>query len=223
MNKIIEDYTKRNDKNAGGLSLYGRERGGLFRSIIGRGKKVIDLGANHGALTQFYADGNDLTAVDFDKKNLEILAKRFGASVIIFDLNEDVSALGNGKWDAVVMSEVLEHLYFPDRKMIEIRKLVKPGGVFLGSVPNGFSLKNRIRYLFNKPEGTTMKEPTHITHFSYKRIKGLLQDNFECVRIIPIQQRRYSWLAKLSPNFFAFLLAFECRRPKPNATGNQSW
>jgi len=35
---------------------------------------------------------------------------------------------GNGKWDAVVMSEVLEHLYFPDRKMIEIRKLVKPGG-----------------------------------------------------------------------------------------------
>jgi len=44
MNKIIEDYTKRNDKNAGGLSLYGRERGGLFRSIIGRGKKVIDLG-----------------------------------------------------------------------------------------------------------------------------------------------------------------------------------
>ncbi len=213
MGKVIDEYSKRNDKIVGGIGLYGRERGELFRSLIGRGKKILDLGANHGALTQFYAEGNDLTAVDFDKKNLEILSRRFGAKVIPFDLNEDVAALGNGQWDAVVMSEVLEHLYFPDRKMTELAKLLAPGGAFIGSVPNGFSLKNRLRYLFNRPEGTTMAEPTHITHFSYKRIKNLLKRNFRRVNIFPIQQKRFLPLAQLSPNFFAFILAFECREP----------
>lgn len=214
MSEIIDEYSKRNSKIGGGTGLYGKERGDLFRSIIGSGKKVLDLGANHGALTQFYAEGNDLTAVDFDKNNLEILAKKFGSNVVAFDLNENISALGDRKWDAVVMSEVLEHLYYPDKKMAEVAKLIKPGGVFVGSVPNGFSLKNRLRYLFNKPEGTTMVEPTHITHFSYKRIKKLLEKNFEEVRIIPIQSKRNLAMARLSPNLFAFLIAFECHRPK---------
>ena len=214
MSKVVEEYSKRNDKTEGAVGQYGRERGELFKSLIGSGKKVIDLGANHGALTQFYAMGNNLTAVDFDKKNLDILSKKFGSNVKIFDLNEDVAPLGNGQWDVVVMSEVLEHLYFPDKKVPQIAKLLKPDGVFMGSVPNGFSLKNRIRYLFNRPEGTTMKEPTHITHFSYKRIKKLLENNFEYVRIHPIQKKRDMFLAKLSPNFFAFLLAFECRKPR---------
>lgn len=222
MSTVIDEYSKRNSK-AGAVGLYGRERGELFRSLIGTGKKVLDLGANWGILTQFYAEGNELTAVDFDKKNLELLKQRFGSNVIGFDLNEDVSALGNGKWDAVVMSEVLEHLYFPDKKMTELAKLIKPEGVFVGSVPNGFSLKNRIRYLFNKPEGTTMKEPTHITHFSYRRIKRILDNNFEYVRIYPIQNRRNMPLAKLSPNFFAFLLAFECRKPRAQALNVKSW
>ena len=139
-----------------------------------------------------------------------------GIDTIVYDLNEDISLLGRGKWDAVIMSEVLEHLFFPEKKVSEIATLLKKDGVFAGTVPNGFSLKNRIRLFLNKPEGTTMSEPTHVTHFSYKKIKKILEQNFDFVKITPIGKKQYAHLANFSPNLFAFDLAFECRNPRVN-------
>lgn len=214
MKKIIEEYTKRNTKSEGVDNLYESDRGVLFKSIIGSGKNVLDLGCRHGSLTKYYIQGNKITGVDFDTENLKKLADTYGADTKFFDLNEDLTALGVGKWDAVVASEVLEHLYYPEHKTRQISQLLNKNGVFVGSVPNGFSLKNRIRYMLGKSEGTTMSEPTHITHFSYRTLKAMLGKHFEEVTIYPIQRKQYSFLTKLSPNLFGFMLAFSCKKPK---------
>lgn len=214
MSKVIEGYNARSNKLVdGGEGLYAIERSEYIKSALEKGSKVIDLGSNHGAFTKFFVDDYDVTAVDFDEKNLKIAKERLGVETIEYDLNENISKLGEGEWDGVIMSEVLEHLFFPEKKVPEIAKLLKEGGVFVGTIPNGFSLKNRIRLFFNKPEGTTMSEPTHITHFSYRRLKKILEENFKFVKIIPIGKKRHSFLANLSPNLFAFDLAFECRSP----------
>jgi len=211
MKKILEEYEKRNDKNQGGI--YEAERGMLIKNTIGGGKKVLDLGARHGSLTKYYVEGNEVTGVDFDEKNLEVLKEKFGCQTILHDLNEDLDVLGLGQWDAVVMSEVLEHLYYPEKKVEQISRLIKPDGVFVGTVPNIFSLKNRFRLFFGRPELTAMVEPTHLNHFSARLLKKMLEKYFGEVEIMPIQQKKYMPLAALSPNLFAFMLGFVCRKP----------
>ncbi len=217
MGTVINEYSERNAKLVkGGVGLYAQERSDLFHQCIGSGKhkQVLDLGSNHGAFTNFFVQDYEVTAVDFDQKNLDVLTQKMDAKTIVFDLNEDISTLGKGKWDAIIMSEVLEHLFFPEKKVAQIATLLKPDGVFVGTVPNGFSLLNRVRYLCNQPEKTSMAEPTHITHFSVKRLRKALEAQFGYVRMYPIGSKKHAMLANLSPNLFAFCLAFECRNPK---------
>lgn len=163
MKKIVEEYIKRNNKNQSGI--YEKERGELFSQVIGRGKKVMDFGARHGSLTKYYVEGNDVTGVDLDEENLKVLKEKFHCQTIAYDLNEDLDQLGAGLWDAIVMSEVLEHLYYPQKKVEQISRLIKDDGVFVGSVPNNFTLINRFRMFFGYPEYTAMAEPTHIDQF----------------------------------------------------------
>ena len=41
--------------------------------------------------------------------------------------------------DEIVMEGSLEHLTFPDEKINEVHRILKPGGVLIGSVPYAFS------------------------------------------------------------------------------------
>ncbi len=216
MNEVIDKYSVRNAKLIdGGEGLYTRERVELFKTAIGPKRcKVLDLGSNHGTFTKHFVDDYNVTAVDFDATNLELLAKRFKAKTIVFDLNQDISRLSQERFDAIIMTEVLEHLFWPEEKVVQIATLLKEEGVFVGTVPNGFSLANRVRYLFNQPEKTTMAEPTHITHFSEQRLRRALNAAFREVTIRPIGKASHQWLATRTPNLLGYLLAFECRGPK---------
>lgn len=220
MNDVVSKYNERNAKlKDGGEGLYAKERSDFFHTCIGEKRcKVLDLGANHGSFTKHFTDEYDVTAVDFDRKSLALLKERLPAQTIEYDLNQDIRNLSSSKWDAVIMSEVLEHLFWPEEKVSQIATLIRDDGVFVGTVPNGFSLINRIRYVLNRPGGTTMAEPTHVTHFSARRLRKALERSFEHVRIIPIGKAQHRLLAQLSPSLFGFMLAFECRKPKRGTT-----
>jgi hypothetical protein len=66
---------------------------------------------------------------------------------------------------------VLEHLQFPDVVVAEIRRVLKPGGLFLGSVPNAFRLRNRIVFLMGKDYEI---DPTHLHQFSPQLLRRTL-------------------------------------------------
>ena len=62
-----------------------------------------------------------------------------------------------------VSCEILEHLYVMDRFIENVLRALKKGGVFIGSVPNAFRLRNRIKFLFGHEFET---DPTHVRLFS---------------------------------------------------------
>lgn len=214
-NTIVGEYSRRNAKSVGQVGLYDLERGRLFSQLIGQDQRVIDLGCRHGSLTKYYLGGNKVTGVDFDADNLKLFEQAYNCPTVVFDLNDDISKLGQRVWDRIVMSEVLEHLFFPEVKVKQISSLLAPGGVFLGSVPNGFSLINRFRLLLGLTNQTTLGEPTHITHFSKASLEKILSANFEEVKIIPLAKKApMKILSRIFPGLFAFILVFECRKPR---------
>ena len=49
--------------------------------------------------------------------------------------------------------------------------MLRPGGFFLGSVPNAYRLRNRLVFLLGRPPET---DPTHLHMFSPDAIRALL-------------------------------------------------
>jgi 2-polyprenyl-3-methyl-5-hydroxy-6-metoxy-1,4-benzoquinol methylase len=194
-----------------GFSILKDERGALFAAEIGTGKKVLDLGCRDGALTRRFAEGNDVTGADIDTVALAKAAAA-GIKTVHLDIHGDWSELGDETYDAVVLAETLEHLYHPAEVVAKIRQVSREGALLVGSVPNAFSLKNRLRLLFGKKRGTPLEDPTHINHFRRDELSALLAREYEDVRIVPLG--RYAQWDWLWPGMFAFDLAFVCRRPR---------
>ena len=159
------------------------ERIPLFQEEIGQGRHVLDLGCRSGALTRHLLEGNEVVGVDVDEAALA-KAEQLGIDVIAADVEEPLP-LESESFDAVVAGELLEHLRFPQALVAEARRVLRPGGVLVGSVPNAFRLQNRLRFLLGlQPD----KDPTHLHMFTAADIGSLLSD-FAAVRITPLGGR----------------------------------
>jgi|TARA_B100001971_G_C18155161_1_gene518079 2-polyprenyl-3-methyl-5-hydroxy-6-metoxy-1,4-benzoquinol methylase len=214
MESTSQIYAKHNlEKRGRGFVLFERERGGFISNAIGKGKKIVDLGSRDGSLTKYVAQENEVWAVDIDKAALAYLKEMMPSiETMYLDLNQDNWDLPKNYFDAVVTAETLEHLYYPENVLARISDLLKNGGIIAGSVPNAFSLKNRVRMFFGKKQHSSLGDPTHINHFSFTELEELLKKYFKQVRIYPLIQPKYRWLSKISPKLFSFSLLFWAKK-----------
>ena len=83
--------------------------------------------------------------------------------------------------------------------------MLRPGGVFVGSVPNAFRLQNRLLFLLGRqPES----DPTHLRMYRASDIRELLAD-FMAVRVTPLGGR----YRRLHARLLAQDLVFSAIRP----------
>lgn len=155
------------------------ERARLFAALVGGpGLRVLDLGCRTGALTQSYAAGNTVTGVDVDRDALERARARLGIETVWADVESELP-FDSGSFDVVVAGELLEHLADPAAAVRNARRVLRPGGRLVGSVPNAFRLKARIRFAFGRHPDP---DPTHLQLFTGDALRLLLAE-FEDVRI----------------------------------------
>lgn len=202
-------YEKHHAASRGeGFSILKDERGACFSGLIGKGKKVLDIGCRDGALTKAFLEGNTVLGVDIDENAL-MRAAELGITTRTMDLMGDWHELEGQTFDVIVAGELLEHLFYPETIVAKVREHLAQGGQFIGSVPNAFSLKNRLRYASGSRRHTPLADPTHINQFSVKELESMLREYFPQVDIKGLG--RYQKLASLSPNWFAFDLVFVAR------------
>ena len=209
LSNIYKSHHLENDR--GGVSIMKDDRALLLKKHVGQGKKVLDIGCRDGALTSSYHAGNEVLGIDIDDIALNKAKESLGIETQNIDLNQDWE-LPKDSFDNVVAGEVLEHLYFPEKVIARAAEVLKDNGVFLGSVPNAFNLKNRIRLFFARKENTPLADPTHISHFAHNELKELLGKFFKEVEIIPVGRR--AGLDKLWPGMFSFDLFFVAKNKK---------
>jgi SAM-dependent methyltransferase len=162
-----------------GFTIAGDERAGWFRARIeelsqklGKGQlDILDIGCRDGTLTSLYAKGHRVKGLDVDPDAVARANQLGSLEAKKHDLNLEPVPFPDASFDAVVAGEVLEHLQFPDNVVAEIRRVLRPGGVFIGSVPNAFRLRNRITFLMGKDFEI---DPTHLHQFSPAAMKKLL-------------------------------------------------
>jgi SAM-dependent methyltransferase len=104
------------------------------------GRRVLEVGAGIGNLTQFYIDRELVVATDIEDGHLEALEQKFGHLNNVRRLKADfmddlVPLLGGYRFDTAVSSNVLEHIK-NDRKALEnMFRVLIPGGHVVILVP----------------------------------------------------------------------------------------
>lgn len=154
-----------------------------LKKWVGKNKKILDLGCRDGTLTQAYVEGNEVVGVDIDRKALELLHQKLDIETHWLDLNREWT-FAEESFDIIVACEILEHLYYPHLFLQRVVKSLKQKGLFIGSVPNAFRIRNRLKFLLGKEFET---DKTHVNYFSYYQLHSFLYEFFPTVEIVPLQ------------------------------------
>lgn len=163
-------------------------------------KRVADLGAGNGAICgRLAARGFEVVGIEYDRKGLEI-AKAAHPSIPFYNfaLEDDPGALlaSEALFDAVISTEVLEHLYSPHQLPIYASAILKPGGYLVVSAPYHGYLKNLALSLFDAWDHhhTTLWHGGHIKFWSRKTLTTLLEQNgFRVERFAGVGRCAYLW------------------------------
>jgi 2-polyprenyl-3-methyl-5-hydroxy-6-metoxy-1,4-benzoquinol methylase len=108
----------------------------LMLQMLGRlpSSRILDLGCSGGLFAErARAAGHHVTGVD----SVEIPGVRDRTDrFLLADLEQGIPAEVGGRYDVVIAGDVIEHLARPANVLRDIRRVLRPGGQLLLSVPN---------------------------------------------------------------------------------------
>jgi 2-polyprenyl-3-methyl-5-hydroxy-6-metoxy-1,4-benzoquinol methylase len=147
-----------------------------------RAKRVLDLGCGNGRLCKELAnEGFEAVGIDADARGIEIARKEHAVPFYRISLDEDPLGLLELEkpFDAVVSTEVVEHLYSPHRLPQFAGAVLKPEGHLVISTPYHGYIKNLALSIFDgwDKHFTALWHGGHIKFWSAKTLSILLETN----------------------------------------------
>jgi 2-polyprenyl-3-methyl-5-hydroxy-6-metoxy-1,4-benzoquinol methylase len=131
----IEDYYER---SLWPLRLIERRRLALIRRMLGElaGRDLLDVGAGGGHVLELFPRARR-TALDVSTRMLDVARRRLAGGGVRF-VHGDVTRIEwpDRSFDAIVCTEVLEHVADPGRILAAIARLLRPGGRAVVTAPN---------------------------------------------------------------------------------------
>ena len=102
------------------------------------GTRILDIGCGTGELlAELHKRGGEVWGVDADKRDIETARKYFGLNNLYAMPHKDFFRKPDlPLFDIVTFFEVLEHLDNPEEFIRDVKKILKPGGKIVMSVPS---------------------------------------------------------------------------------------
>ncbi len=142
-------------------------------------RRALEIGcANGDFLLRLNQQGWQVQGVEFSPPAAQRATER-GLDVHLGTLES--AQFAAEQFDAVFLWMVLEHVYDPRATLREIRRILKPGGWVIFSLPNFASWERHLcgRYWY------ALELPRHLHHFTVPVLQRLLHDSgFGSIRVI---------------------------------------
>jgi SAM-dependent methyltransferase len=149
-------------------ALYGRRASTVEEMLGGKGR-VLDIGCGPGFLLRAFQErGWDVYGTEFSEESAAHAREELKLPVSVGDIAG--LRLEAGRFDAVVMWHVLEHMGEPAATVAEVARLLRPGGVLLCAVPNFGSFEARVA----RDKWFHLDVPRHLSHFTVEALTTLL-------------------------------------------------
>lgn len=130
----------------------GCEAVALRRLLPPSGKLMLEVGAGAGRNTPRYQGFERVVLVDYSRTQLQQAQARLGRSPRFVYVAADVYRLpfASGLFDAATMIRVLHHMADAPLALRQVRRVVRPGGIFILEFANKQNLKAILRYLLRR-------------------------------------------------------------------------
>lgn len=174
--------------------------------------RVLDLGCGNGSLCRAIHSAG-ISVEGCDPSTEGILQARHASPEILFrclSVYDEAPIEWEGQFDAIVSTEVVEHLYDPRAMPRLARKLLKPGGHIIVTTPYHGYLKNLAICLLGQWDRhhSPLWDHGHIKFWSPKTLTALFKEaNFEFVSFKGLGRLPWLWMT--------MLLEFKMKLEKP--------
>lgn len=161
-------------------------------------KRVLDLGCGNGALCgDLAAAGLDVVGCDPSEDGIGFARRTYPQIPFhMLGVEDEPASLGDTVFDAVVSTEVIEHLFLPRALPRFAARVLKLGGHLVVSTPYHGYLKNLILAISGKLDAhfTALWDGGHIKFWSRKTLSRLLsEEGFRVTRFIGAGRIPYLW------------------------------
>ena len=180
-------------------------------------KTVLDIGCGVGDFAAFLQKKEyKVWGVDISK---DVLSQAEGSleSSFCFNVEDEQwpAELMLKKFDVVIASEIIEHLFHPDIFLKKLKPLLNTGGKIIITTPNFLFWKNRLKILFGKFEYASegLLDFGHIRFFTVKTALKIfkkcgLKVEKEHHFYPNLYKRRLNFLGRMFPGFLAYQMIF---------------
>jgi len=185
--------------------------------LIGQesGRKILDLGCCSGYLgEEIKKNNNYVVGIDISSQAVS-RASAVLDQALVLDIQQDILPFADKYFDVVVLSEVIEHLFFPEKTLAEARRVLKDDGFIVITTPNFLFAGNRIKMLLGKFNYTNsgFYDRAHIHFYTRKSlIEFLNKAGFDVAAENHVPYYRFpEVLANWWPGFCAFQLIVKAK------------
>lgn len=144
---------------------------------VSEGSRVLEMGCNSGGLSSLlmqlrscFCYGVDVAPRMVARANAKGIPTRLAPA--------EETGFSDGEFDVVVTSELLEHVFEPAVVLREAHRVLKPGGLIVGSVPHEKSL--------NTKSIDVADHTYHCRVFTEPTLRKELEEHFKEVEVNPI-------------------------------------
>ena len=163
-------------------------------------RRVLDIGAGNGALCSMIADiGCEVVGIEYDKQGVE-LARAAHPAIPFYNygVQDDPADLlsAESRFDAVVSTEVIEHLFAPHLLTAYAAATLRGGGFLIVSTPYHGYLKNLVLSILDKWDvhHTSLWHGGHIKFWSRATLTQLLAESgFRVLEFHGVGRMPYLW------------------------------
>ncbi len=147
---------------------------------VPQGARVLEIGCAGGYFGEalMHRRGCVVHGIEVDEGSAE-RARARGLQVTVGDLDDpELLQSITGSYDAVVATDVLEHLKHPDRVLRQMHQWLAPGGRVVAAVPNVAAWSMRMHFLSGRFEyqDSGQLDRTHIRFFTWETFHELVAD-----------------------------------------------
>lgn len=213
---LREFYEQHHERRNYGKAQHEQRKAEVFRDYLEQhlndpDRIGVDVGCRGGALTSKLGNIRWIGA-DVDSRAVA-LANAAGIACVEMNFAIGIN-FASDAFDAVVMTEVMEHLAYPVITVKEVHRILKKSDVsaFFGSVPIDYHLSRRWKVMRGK---RLSGDPTHVHHFSFTELDHLLRFYFEEVAYTPLRGTAFRYpKLRLPYRFFVTDIAWVASRPR---------
>lgn len=162
--------------------------------------RVLDLGCGNGSLAAALArPGWEIHGTDTSESGIKLARQAYpNITFSCLDAQEDtlMSHYGSQSFDAIVCTEVIEHVFAPRELAKNVFRLLRPGGMFVVSTPYHGYVKNLALAATGKMEShfTVLWDGGHIKFWSRNTLSALLHEaGFQDLEFCGVGRIPYVW------------------------------